>query len=296
MDRDDLDRKLESYFDAERAELRAPADLWANVSAQLGEQEPAPWWRRMLGSAPQGIGRAYDGAAAALALLVVGAIMYTTVIDTGSGPSESFAADSASTTATVFSMAAAAPAAPPTAAPAMAPESAAIAPAAAAMDATTMGDSVPRAPAGTTTNASAMAQADEAPFRLDVWGLKGGARNHLFWVALPVGWQSGASTYMNGVWSGTFSGPDVMLRYTFGERAQTEMLRANTRSQAAAEQRMWDEYVIGNLAFIVAPPEGRIGDLLMTLQLPTGTLRLNGEGLAPEQQAWALMILRSIIA
>ena len=77
MDRDDIERQLQDYFASERAEVRAPADLWANVSARLGPQEPAPWWRRMFaGASLQGAGRVYAGAAAALAVAVVGAVMY----------------------------------------------------------------------------------------------------------------------------------------------------------------------------------------------------------------------------
>ena len=80
-------------------------------------------------------------------------------------------------------------------------------------------------------------------------------------------------------------------------RAQSEALRAGTMADAAAnKQRVWDEYVIGNLAFVTAPPEGRVGDLLMTLQLPKGTLRFTGDALGPVQQEWALMVFRSIIA
>ena len=296
--RDDLERKLQGHFAAERDELRAPSDLWANVSARLGEQEPAPWWRRMFGGAAQGMGRVYAGAAAAVAVAVVGAVMYAALIglDDSSISQESMASDAPRTTAAT-TMAAAAPALPPTAAPASAPVPAAaeMAPAAAMMDPAAVADSVPRAPSGLTQNASALVE--EPPFRLEMWGLQNGVRTHLFWVDLPEGWMSGAPMLVNGVWTGAFSGRGVTLHYTFGERAQTEMLRTNTQSEAAEHrQRMWDEYVIGNLAFIVAPPEGTMGDLLMTLQLPSGTLRLTGEALAPEQQEWALVIFRSIIA
>jgi hypothetical protein len=102
---------------------------------------------------------------------------------------------------------------------------------------------------------------------------------------------------VNGTWTGVISGPGVALEYTFGDRAQSELLRTTTLAEAAAsKQRVWDEYVIGNLAFITAPPEGRVGDLLMTLQLPTGTLRFTGKALGPVQQEFALMVFRSIIA
>ncbi len=299
--RDDIERQLQGYFAAERDELRAPSDLWATISARLGEQDPAPWWRRMFGGATQGMGRVYAGAAAALAVAVVGAVMYTALVglDDSTVSQESMASDAPSTTAAT-TMAAAAPALPPTAAPAAAPVAAAaeMAPAAAMMDAAAVPESVPRTPAELTQNAAAaMPQAEEPPFRLEMWGLQNGVRTHLFWVDLPDGWISGAPMLVNGEWTGAFSGRGVTLHYTFGERAQTEMLRTNTRSEAAAQQkRMWDEYVIGNLAFIVAPPEDTVGDMLMTLQLPSGTLRLTGEALAPEQQEWALVIFRSIIA
>ncbi len=298
--REDIERRLQGYFAAERDALRAPSDLWANVSARLGEQDPAPWWRRVFGGATQGMGRLYAGAAAALAVAVVGAVMYAALIGIdGSGVSqESMAADAPVTTAAA-SMAAA-PALPPTAAPAAAPVAAAaeMAPAAAAVDSAAMADSVPRAPAELTQNASAaMAEPEEQPFRLEMWGLQNGARTHLFWVDLPEGWISGAPMLVNGEWSGAFSGRGVTLHYTFGERVQTDLLRANSQSAAAAgNQRVWDEYVIGNLAFIVAPPERAVGDLRMTLQLPSGTLRLSGDALTPEQQGWALVIFRSIIA
>ena len=296
--RDDLERKLEGHYAAERGELRAPADLWATVSARLGEQEPAPWWRRVFGgvSGP-GMGRVYAGAAAAVALLVVGVFMYTTIIETGGAGEGSVTAESAG--ATAASVAAAAPAAAPTAAPAAAAESAMGAPAAAAaMDAAVMADAAPRMPEGLTRNAAAgVADADALPFRHEVWGLRNGSRAHLFWVALPERWATGEPTHAGGVWSGVITGPGVTLAYTFGERAQSEALRAGTMADAAAnKQRVWDEYVIGNLAFIAAPPEGRAGDLLMTLQLPTGTLRFTGENLGPVQQEWALMVFRSIIA
>ena len=96
---------------------------------------------------------------------------------------------------------------------------------------------------------------------------------------------------------GMLSGPDMTLHYTLGVRVQTDKLLANTRSQASAQQqRMWDEYVIGNFALFSAPKEGMTGSLSMTLQLPTGTLRVTGERLTPEQQQRALDVFRSIIA
>ena len=301
MDRDDIERQLQDYFASERAEVRAPADLWANVSARLGPQEPAPWWRRMFaGASLQGAGRVYAGAAAALAVAVVGAVMYGAIIGfdgSGGAQEESMASDSSTTTAAASSMAAA-PAQRSTPAPALAPESAPMAPAAEIMDSATMADSVPRAPSGMTQNASAgMAPAEEPPFRLEVWGFAGSVRSHLFWVALPEGWRSGAPSHMDGTWMGMIAGPDMTLHYTFGVRVQTDMLLASTRSQASEQQqRMWDEYVIGNFALFSAPQEGMTGSLSMTLQLPTGTLRVTGERLTPEQQQRALDVFRSIIA
>lgn len=304
MGRDDLERRLEGYYAAERDELRAPADLWANVSARLGEQDPAPWWQRVFGGmAGQGMGRVYAGAAAAVALLVVGVFMYTTIIGVGGtgGSQESMASDAPGTTAASIAAAPPAPAAASAPAPA-----AAMAPAPEAMSAadaiepqaSMSADAVPRAPSGLTQNAAAgVADADTLPFRHEVWGLLNGSRTHLFWVALPERWSSSEPMYAGGVWSGVISGPGVTLAYTFGERVQSETLRAGTLADAAAnKQRVWDEYVIGNLAFVTAPPEGRVGDLLMTLQLPTGTLRLTGEALGPVQQEFALMVFRSIIA
>ena len=302
MGRDDLERRLEGYYAAERDELRAPTDLWANVSARLGEQDPAPWWQRVFGGmAGQGVGRVYAGAAAAVALLVVGVFMYTTIIGSGGDQFESAASGSPTTTA------AASIAAPPAPAAASAPApAAAMAPAPEAMSAadavepqaSMSADAVPRAPSGLTQNAAAgVAEADELPFRHEIWGLLNGSRTHLFWVALPERWDSSEPMYAGGVWSGVISGPGVTLAYTFGERVQSETLRAGTLADAAAnKQRVWDEYVIGNLAFVTAPPEGRVGDLLMTLQLPTGTLRFTGDAMGPVQQEWALMVFRSIIA
>ena len=99
MGRDDIERQLQDYFASERAEVRAPADLWANVSARLGPQEPAPWWRKVFaGASLQGAGRVYAGAAAALAVAVVGAVMYGAIIGfdgSGGGQHESMTADSA---------------------------------------------------------------------------------------------------------------------------------------------------------------------------------------------------------
>lgn len=294
-----MERRLQGYFAAERDDVRAPADLWANVSARLGEQDPAPWWNRMFAGSLQGMGRVYAGAAAAVAVAVVGAVAYAALIgfDGSDGPAyESTAASATSLDAPA--MAAAAPALPPTPEPASAPEAAAPLTAAAMAAPEAMADAVPRAPAGSTMNAfAAMAEPADLPFRLEMWGLQNGVRTHLFWVDLPQGWESGEPVFMDGVWSGVFSGPGVTLEYTFGKRMQTDMLLATARTEAsAAQKRMWDEYVIGNLAFIVAPPEGSTGDLLLTLQLPTGTLRLTGETLEPRQQEWALMIFRSIIA
>ena len=304
MDRDDIERQLQDYFASERAEVRAPADLWANVSARLGPQEPAPWWRRVFaGASLQGAGRVYAGAAAALAVAVVGAVMYGAIIGfDGSGGSdfaqeESAESDSPRTTAAASSIAAA-PVQPSTPAPAFAAESTPVAPSAAQAESANMADSVPRAPSGTTQNASAgKASAEEPPFRHEVWGLSGNVRNRLFWVALPEGWRSGAPSHMDGTWMGMIAGPDMTLHYTFGVRVQTDMLLASTRSQASEQQhRMWDEYVIGNFALFSAPPEGMAGSLRMTLQLPTGTLRVTGERLTPNQQLRALEIFRSIIA
>ena len=304
MDRDDIERQLQDYFASEREEVRAPADLWANVSARLGPQEQAPWWRRMFaGASLQGAGRVYAGAAAALAVAVVGAVMYGAIFgfDGSGGPGvtqeESMASDSSMTTAAASSMVAA-PAQRSTPSPALAPESAPMAPPAAMADSATMADSVPRAPSGMTQNASAgNAPAEEPPFRLEVWGFAGNVRSHLFWVALPEDWRSGAPSHMDGTWMGMIAGPDMTLHFTFGVRVQTDMLLASTRSEASAQQqRMWDEYVIGNLALFSAPPEGIVGDLRMTLQLPTGTLRVMGERLTPEQQQRALEVFRSIIA
>ena len=301
MDRDDIERQLQDYFASERAEVRAPADLWANVSARLGPQEPAPWWRRLFaGASLQGAGRVYAGAAAALAVAVVGAVMYGAIFGfdgSGGAQEESMASDSSTTTAAASSMAAA-PAQRSTPSPALAPESAAMAPAAAMADSATMADSVPRAPSGMTQNASAgMAPAEEPPFRLEVWGFAGSVRSHLFWVALPEGWRTGAPSHMDGTWMGMIAGPDMTLHYTLGVRVQTDMLLASTRSQASEQQqRMWDEYVIGNFALFSAPQEGMTGSLSMTLQLPTGTLRVTGERLTPEQQQRALEVFRSIIA
>ena len=301
MDRDDIERQLQDYFASEREEVRAPADLWANVSARLGPQEPAPWWRRLFaGASLQGAGRVYAGAAAALAVAVVGAVMYGAIIGfdgSGGAQEESMASDSSTTTAAASSMAAA-PAQRSTPSPALAPESAPMAPAAAMMDSATMADSVPRAPSGMTQNASAgMAPAEEPPFRLEVWGFAGSVRSHLFWVALPEGWRSGAPSHIDGTWMGMIAGPDMTLHFTFGVRVQTDMLLASTRSQASEQQqRMWDEYVIGNFALFSAPQEGMTGSLSMTLQLPTGTLRVTGERLTPEQQQRALEVFRSIIA
>ena len=294
-----MERRLQGYFAAERDDVRAPTDLWANVSARLGEQDPAPWWSRMFAGSLQGMGRVYAGAAAAVAVAVVGAVAYAALIgfDGSDGPAyESTAASAPSLDAPA--MAAAAPALPPTPAPAAVPEAAAPVAAAAMAAPEAMADAVPRAPAGSTMNASAaMAETTELPFRLEMWGLHNGVRTHLFWVDLPRGWQSSEPVLMDGVWSGVFSGPGVMLEYTFGKRMQTDMLLAAARTEAStAQKRMWDEYVIGNLAFIVAPPEGSAGDLLLTLQLPKGTLRLTGETLEPRHQEWALMIFRSIIA
>ena len=215
----------------------------------------------------------------------------------GAAQEESAASDSPGTTSAASSMAAA-PAQRSTPSPALAPESAPMAPAAAMSESATMADSVPRAPSGMTQNASAgMAPAEEPPFRLEVWGFAGSVRSHLFWVALPEGWRSGAPSHMDGTWMGMIAGPDMTLHFTFGVRVQTDMLLASTRSEASAQQqRMWDEYVIGNLALFSAPQEGRAGDLRMTLQLPTGTLRVTGERLTPEQQQRALDVFRSIIA
>ncbi len=301
MGRDDIERQLQDYFASERAEVREPADLWANVSARLGPQEPAPWWHRVFaGASLQGAGRVYAGAAAALAVAVVGAVMYGAIIGfdgSGGGQEESMASDSPRTTAAATSMAAA-PEQPSTPSPALAAESAAMAPAAAIMESGAMADSVPRGAADLTRNAAAgMAPAEEPPFRHEVWGITGSVRSHLFWIALPEGWQSGAPSHMDGTWLGMLSGPDVTLQFMFGERVQTDMLMASTRSVASSQQqRMWDEYVIGNLALISAPPMGMGGDLLMTLQLPTGTLRVVGKGLTPEQQQVVLEVFRSIIA
>ena len=309
MGRDDLERRLEGYYAAERDELRAPAGLWDSVSARLGEQDPAPWWQRVLGGvAGQGVGRVYAGAAAAVALLVVGVFMYTTIIGAG-GPGssqESMASDTPGTTAAAIAAAAPAPAAAPVAesAPAAAPAAAmaeapeTTAPTGAVETHAMSADAVPRAPSGLTQNAAAgVAETDELPFRHEIWGLLNGSRTHLFWIALPERWESSEPMYAGGVWSGVISGPGVTLAYTFGERVQSETLRAGTLADAAAnKQRVWDEYVIGNLAFVTAPPEGRVGDLLMTLQLPTGTLRFTGDALGPVQQEWALMVFRSIIA
>lgn len=301
MGQDDLERKLQRYFAAERAELRAPSDLWDVISPQLGEQASPAWWRRLFGGIPQGMARVYTAGAAAgaaFAVVVVGAAMYAGVIGfNGAGDSPESADTATQSSAVASTLAAAAPVPAPPAATAMAPEVAALATASAAADVPSMADSVPRSPKGLTLNASAMAQAEETPFRTEVWGLRTGARAHLFWISLPDGWRSGAPSHDGGVWAGTFTGPGVTLRFTFGERETTESLRVNIHAQASAMQRRaWDEYVIGNLAFIVAPPEDRTGDLLMTLQLPTGTLRLTGEGLSPDQQRWALGIFRSIIA
>ena len=160
-----------------------------------------------------------------------------------------------------------------------------------------MSDSVPRAPSGTTQNASAGKAPAEEPSFSKVWGFSGNVRSDLFWVALPEGWRSGAPSHMDGVWMGMLSGPDMTLHYTLGVRVQTDMLLASTRSQASEQQqRMWDEYVIGNFALFSAPKEGMTGSLSMTLQLPTGTLRVTGERLTPEQQQRALDVFRSIIA
>ncbi|MDE2899791.1 MAG: hypothetical protein OXN15_02035 [Chloroflexota bacterium] len=298
MGRDDMERKLDGYFAEERAELRAPGDLWANVSARLGEQDPAPWWRRVFGGmAVQGMGRVYAGAAAALAVAVVGAVMYTAILGTGGEQSGSFSEESATTTSATMSMAAAAPAMAPEPAAPVAAAAVAEAQADAAMPKAAMADAVPREPAGLTQNASAATMAEEPPFRNEVWGLLNGARTHLFWVALPRDWESGAPAYAGGVWSGVISGPGVTLEYSFGEREMTDSLRTATLAEATArQQRAWDEYVIGNLAFMVAPPEGTVGDLRMTLQLPTGTLRFSGEALGPFQQELAFMVFRSIIA
>ena len=300
MGRDDIERQLQDYFASERAEVRAPADLWANVSARLGPQEPAPWWRRVFaGASLQGAGRVYAGAAAALAVAVVGAVMYGAIIGfdgSGGGQHESMAADSASTTAA--SSMAAAPAQPSTPVPALAAESAPMAPAAATKESAAMAESVPRGAFDLTRNASAgMAPVAEQPFR-EVWGLSGSVRSSLFWVALPEGWQSGAPSHLDGTWTGMLAGPDVTLQYTLGVRVQTDMLLSSTRSQASAQQqRMWNEYVIGNFALFSAPPEGMAGNLHMTLQLPTGTLRVVGKGLTPEQQQVVLEeVFRSIIA
>lgn len=303
MGRDDLERKLDGYFGAERADLRAPDDLWANVSARLGEQDPVPLWRRMFGGmAAHGMGRVYyAGAAAAVTGAVIGAVMFATIVGTGgSGDKalQSMASDVQSSSAQAPAIMAANRGLP------TAPESAA-APAAAVTSApaepmaptpAVMADAVPRAPTGLTQNASAAALEEELPFRNEVWGLLNGSRTHLFWVALPRGWESGAPAFNDGVWTGVLSGPGVTLEYSFGEREMTESLRATTFSAAGAQQqRMWDEYVIGNLAFMVAPPEGSVGDLRMTLQLPSGTLRFSGEALGPFQQELALVVFRSII-
>ena len=308
MGREDLERRLEGYFAEERNELPAPAGLWDSVSARLGEQDPAPWWRRLFAPAVgQGMGRVYAGAAAGVALLVVGVFMYTTLIGSGGDQFDSVAHESPSTTAASIAAAAPeaaaaqAPESAPAAAPAAAPAQAAGATAAAdALEpqAAMSADAVPRAPSGLTQNAAAgVAEADALPFRHEVWGLLNGSRTHLFWVALPERWTSSEPMYAGGIWSGAISGPGVVLEYTFGERAQSEALRAGTMADAAAnKQRVWDEYVIGNLAFVTAPPEGRVGDLLMTLQLPKGTLRFTGDALGPVQQEWALMVFRSIIA
>ena len=88
-------------------------------------------------------------------------------------------------------------------------------------------------------------------------GLSGSVRSSLFWVALPEGWQSGAPSHLDGTWTGMLAGPDVTLQYTLGVRVQTDMLLSSTRSQASAQQqRMWNEYVIGNFALFSAAAGG----------------------------------------
>ena len=118
----------------------------------------------------------------------------------------------------------------------------------------------------------------------------------MFWVALPAGWSTQTGERMAGTWTGVISGPDVTLEFTYGVRIESGTLGVNLRSKAIEQQRTWDEYVIGNLAYILAPPEGQAGDLLMVLQLPEGTLRIEGKGLTSIQQEVALMVFRSIIA
>ena len=223
-----------------------------------------------------------------LAVAVVGAVMYGAIIGfDGSGVTqeESMASDSPRTTAAASSMAAA-PAQRSTPAPALAPESVAKAPAAAMSESATMADSVPRAPSGMTQNASAgVPPAEEPPFRLEVWGFAGSVRSHLFWVALPEGWRSGAPSHMDGTWMGMIAGPDMTLHFTFGVRVQTDMLLASTRSEASAQQqRMGMSTSSATWPYSPRRRRAEAGDLRMTLQLPTGTLRVTGERLTPEQQ------------
>lgn len=292
-----MERRLQDFFAAERSDVRAPDDLWTNVSARLGPQAPAPWWQRLFGGmGMQGMGRVYAGAAAAVAVAVVGVVMYTTLIGTdglSDDSQESMAASVAADQAPAPAMAAAAPAPPPTPAP-LAESSA---PAAESMTAAAaMADAMPAAAAGFTQNASAgIPQPTAVPFRYKVLGTLNGVDTLLFWVALPAGWSTQTGERIAGTWTGVISGPDVTLEFTYGVRIESGTLGETLRARATTEQRTWDEYVIGNLAYIVGPTEGQSGDLLMALQLREGTLRVEGKGLTSSQQEVALMVFRSII-
>ena len=294
---DNMERRLRGYFASQREALQAPADLWDNVSAKLGPQDPLPWWRRLVGGTPlQGVGTLYAGAAAALAVAVVGAVMYAAIIGIGDAgdTQESLAAGVPSSPA---APAAAAPEAMMSTAAAAAPEAAATK-APASMSSAPLADSSARGGAGQSRNAAVtMPQEEPPPFRYEVRGMRDGVSMHLFWVALPDRWSIGNALQEDGAWTGTFTSPDVTLVFMFGGPVDAAGLFARGRSQTPSQElRMWDESVIGNTGYVLAPLEGQRGDLLLVLQLPTGALQFTGKALTPGQQETALTIFRSIIS
>ena len=298
QDYNKIERQLRGYFDAQRDELKAPADMWSRISGELGEQAPTSWWSRIdIGSWLRTVQPVYAGAAM-VAVVAVGVVTYASF----SGDSTS---DSTVTTAAAIQTEAAAPQA---AAGVAGAPGAPITPEARSFSdgSTADGDAAPETasaapapmaaiaaepPGEATDSNTVMSFASPEVFLeplIDV--MLSGER--LFSISLPPDWAIGGPRAAASGWEGTLVGDGFFLSYQGGTSVVDDI--SDVLGSDGDKHVITEETIGGFSAQLVQPIGDEEGLTAILLQLPDGRMLVIGQNLNAEQQRIAFAIFRSI--
>jgi hypothetical protein len=296
QDYNEVERQLRGYFDAQREELKAPADMWSRISGELGEQTPTSWWHRIdVSSWLRTVQPVYAGAAM-IAVVAVGVVTYASF--SGDSTSDDTATTAAAIqTESVAPQAAAAPLAPGE--PEMSSLGVAKAGDGAADTSAASGAPEPamslaaEAPVESTDSRVALAFGEPQVFLeplIDV--MLSGQR--LFSISLPPDWAIGGPRTATTGWEGTLVRLDdgFFLSYQGGTSTVgdiSDVVGSNGDKHVISE-----ELIGGFSAQLVQPIGDEEGVTAMLLQLSEGRMLVIGQNLNAEQQQIAFAIFRSI--